>query len=257
MLDALEKKFRRLAIPNLTLYLIVGQAIFFLVLVSHKNLYPRMILFPQAVLDGQWWRLLTFAFMPPRMNVAWAAVELYMLYIMGSALETNWGAFRYNLYLLIGYLATLAVTFSVPGMIATNMYWLGSILLAFAVLYPDFQILLFFIIPMKAKWIALATWLLYGYSMVTGTTMVRMLILASVANYALFFGGDIIRKIRGTHRTIQRRSEAVREAERAFHRCSVCGKTDKSHPDMEFRYCPDCDGAPCYCMDHIHDHEHK
>lgn len=257
MLDALEKKFRRYAIPNLTIYLVAGQAIFFVVLMTQPQLLGQMVLIPNEVLAGEWWRLLAFLFIPPSLNPIFVFFDLYLLFLMGSALEEHWGTFRYNLYVLVGYVATVAATFAVPYATATNFFLVISIFLAFAWLYPEFQIYLFFVLPIRMKWLAVIACLYLGYQYLVGDMMSRMLILAAVANYLLFFGPAMLRKIRGKHREIQRRGDAAREAEQVFHRCVVCGKTEQSHPEMEFRYCPQCEGAPCYCMDHIHDHQHK
>ena len=110
---------------------------------------------------------------------------------MGNSLEGHWGAFRYNIFLLVGYVVTVAVSFLFPFQAATNIFIAGSVFLAFAYLYPDFQLYIFFILPVKIKWLALLTWIGYAYQILTGSWSTRLLVIASITNYLLFFGRDI------------------------------------------------------------------
>ncbi|HEY6007529.1 MAG TPA: hypothetical protein VIU40_04340, partial [Geobacteraceae bacterium] len=51
-------------------------------------------------------------------------------------------------------------------------------------------------------------------------------------------------------------SQVARRPDEPYHRCTVCGITDQSHPQTDFRYCPQCDGQYGYCQEHIFSHEH-
>ena len=268
MLNRLERKLGWLAIPHLTVYLVAGQTFFFLALLAQPGLGQQMVLIPQQVMAGEVWRLLTFVFIPPLIENSFFLIfvifALYLLWLMGEALEQNWGTFRYNAFILVGWLATVASAWIQPGVPATNSYLLGSVFLAFAFLYPDFQLMLFFIIPVKVKWLAALTWVLYGIGFLTALTDSQwsqcMVILAAVANFFLFFWPDLLEKVRRGGRRLRHEAAAMetrRAAEEPFHRCQVCGRTEQSDPELEFRYCPQCTSAPCYCMDHIHDHDHK
>ncbi len=256
LIDKLDRKLRRYAIPNVTLYLIIGQVIFFLFAMSGRFILDRVVLVPDFVRAGEWWRLITFLFIPPATNPIFAFFAWYMFYLMGSALEGHWGAFRYNLFLLTGYLVTVAVTFLFPYSAATNIFIGGSVFLAFAYLYPDFRIYIFFILPVKIKWLAIITWLGYAYEMIVGPWHTRLLVLASISNYLLFFGRDIIWKMKTGNRSMIAQARQFTGKKEPFHKCVVCGKTDISHPQMDFRYCSDCGGLG-YCSDHIFNHEHK
>ncbi len=255
LLDKLERKFRRIAIPNLTLYLIIGQAIFFVGSRSRQIDIGRAILLPELVLEGEWWRLFTFLFIPPASSVIFIFFAWYLFYLMGSALENGWGAFRYNLFLLIGWGVTVAVSFILPSLPASNLFLGGSVFLAFAFLYPEFQLYLFFILPVKIKWLAILTWLWYGYQFLTGSWQMRLMILASVSNFLLFFGKDILWRVKTGGRAMAAQARDLTKGKEPFHRCTVCGKTDVSHPSMEFRYCSECGGLG-YCMEHILNHGH-
>ncbi|MDB5986091.1 MAG: hypothetical protein JWR16_1144 [Nevskia sp.] len=208
------------------------------------------------MLAGEWWRLLSFVFTPPLGNPIFAVFALYLLYFMGGALEAHWGTLRYNLYVLIGILLTIAAAFAFPFAPATNTYVTGSIFLAFAYLFPDYTLYLFLILPVRIKWLALLTWLLYGYEFIFGNWASRLLILAAVANFFLFFGKDIYYRARHGHRQFKRQSSAIANRDKPLHVCTVCGINDKSHRTTEFRYCTKCEPPVAYCMEHLGNHQH-
>ncbi len=251
-----EYKLERFAIPNLTLYLVGGQGIALLLGYTVPGLIGTLFLVPDAVLAGEWWRLLTFVLTPPSGNPFLAIFTLYLLYFMGGSLENHWGTFRYNIFVLVGYLMTIAAAFVFPGNAATNTYITGSILLAFAYLFPDYQIYLFFILPVRIKWLALLTWLYYSFEFVTGDWSVRLLILAAIANFLMFFGKDLFYQARYGHRRMRRGANTIANRDKPNHICTVCGVTDKSHPTLDFRYCTKCEPPVAYCMEHLHNHQH-
>jgi hypothetical protein len=262
LLDRLERKLGRFAVPHVTLALIVFQVGAYIVIQAslrqgQESAAQRLLLIPERVLAGEVWRLVTFLVVPPVTNLIFAFFFWYLFYLMGTALERHWGVFRYNVYLLIGYIATVAVSFLTPDMPSSNGYLQASVFLAFAFLYPDFVLHLFFILPVKIKWLALLTWIGYVLALVFGGWLTRLLVLASVCNFLLFFGRDIVERIQAGRRHMagQAARFAVREPT-YFHRCTVCGITDRTHPDMDFRYCSKCEGTYGYCMEHLHNHEH-
>jgi hypothetical protein len=256
MLDKLERKLRRFAVPNVTLLLIACQVVVYVMAEFRSNAVANIQLVPRLVLEGQFWRLFTFVVEPPPMNVLFAFFFWYLFYLMGSALEQQWGAFRYNVFLLIGYFATVAAAFLTPDVPATNGFVQGTVFLAFAYLFPDFELTLFFILPVKVKWLALIQWAFYGLTFVTGEWSTRAAIAASVLNFFVFFGKDLYLRIKGKRRRMAWQAKTVAEKEKPFHRCLVCGITDKTHPEMDFRYCSKCAGACGYCTEHIRSHEH-
>lgn len=256
LLNRLERKLGRYAIHDLTLYLVGGQGVALLLGLGMPAFLLAMQLVPAAVLAGQWWRLLSFLFTPPSTNPIFAAFALYLLWFMGGALEARWGAFRYNAYVLIGYSMTVATAFAFPYSAASNGYIIGSIFLAFAYLFPDFEIYLFFILPVRVKWLALVTWGLYAYAFATGGWAARLLILAAVTNFLLFFGRDLFLSVRYGHRRMRRRNTAAVERDKPLHVCAVCGITDKSDRTMDFRYCTKCEPPLAYCTVHLDSHEH-
>jgi hypothetical protein len=253
----LERFLRPIALPNLTLGLIVGQVLVFLTAHARPDLIGSIALVPQKVLEGEVWRLVTFLFIAPIGNVIFAAFFWYLFYLMGSSLEVFWGIVRYNLYLLIGLIATVAVSFLTPEEPASNGFLGGSVFLAFAFLNPDFEIYLFFLVPIRIKWLALLTWISFGVAMVIGHGSTRLQVSASVCNFLLFFAPEIWWRVRSARRRMALRARQFATPEKLYyHRCLVCGITDQTHPKMEFRYCSKCAGACGYCTDHLRDHEH-
>ena len=260
----LEKHLRWLAIPNLTRLLIFGQIIAYVLVQSEPRLVEQIVLVPELVVQGQAWRLLTFVFQPPGATLFFAALAWYFFYLLGSSLEEYWGDARYTLFLAIGWAATVGFALLSPLLLPdvligpiSNAFLAGTVFLAFAHLNPDFQILLFFIVPVKIKWMAWATWAWYLYAFVAGSWPARFAIAASVCNYLLFFSRDIGITIRSGHRRMDRSARRFSESRRPVHRCLVCGATEQTNPDFEFRYCSRCSRKACYCMQHLHTHQHQ
>lgn len=255
-LDFLERKFGRFYIPNITIVLIIGQSICCGLSKLQVMDIQDIVLVPQWAVQGEYWRLVTFVFIPPFESLLFSAFAWYMFYLMGSALEQQWGEFRYNIFLFIGYIATVAAAFVHPSLPASNVYLGGSVFLAFAALYPDFMIYLFLILPVKVKWMAVVTWIGYFLQFVMGSWSVRLMIAASVCNFFLFFGQEVAQKIRYARRKMASQAERLMEQGTVRHRCSVCGKNSRDQPAMDFRYCSECDPVRCFCGEHIGGHEH-
>ena len=256
-LDKLERRLGNLAIPHLTEILIFGQAVVWLAATAGWLTLQNIVLVPGLVQSGEWRRLLTFLLIPPSMNPIWLLVGLMFFYFIGKALETQWGEFRYTLFIFAGYAATVASSFLFPRYPVTNMFIGTSIFLAFAILYPEMEVQLFFILPVKMKWLAAFSCVIYVWQILTGTWPIRVQILASLFNLALFFGADFVRLLqRGGRQAVLSTKEAVIEIA-PFHVCVVCGKTDRTHPQENFRYCSQCGGSKGYCSEHIRAHAHE
>jgi hypothetical protein len=259
-LKQFERKLQPLAFANVTVYLVAFQALTAILAATHPNYLGKLVLDHEQLFEGEWWRLFTMIVMPPAQNLIWVAFDLYFFYLMGTALEQHWGALRYNLYLLIGYLCTLLAAL-IPGAVVTNLYWLGSVMLAFAWLYPDFTVLLFLILPTKMKWLGLLTWIIFLGVLVTGDWAQRAEVGGGIVSFLIFFGGDVIQSIGAHYRKSNNQMAKTRAQEEPsvtpVHVCTTCGVSLKTDPHMEFRYCPQCTGTPCYCIHHINNHVHR
>lgn len=256
LLSKLERSIGRFAIPNLSLYLVFGQVTVYLaVLLGHKDT-SAFLFIPRLALMGQWWRILSFLLMPPPMSVIFICFAWWIFYMMGSALEAYWGTFRFNLFIFLGAALTVGLSFLQPEIAVNNAFLAGSVFLAFAYLNPDFELLLFFILPLRIKWLALLTWLVYGFEFLAGGWATRLQVIAATGNFFLFFWGDLLRGARSHQRAVARAADRAAAAVEVRHRCRICGKTDKTNPELDFRYCSKCAGEECYCPEHIRNHEH-
>ncbi len=256
-LKNLERRLRHFAIPQLTLLLVIGQAVLYVLSWQQGGEGAnRFILDMTRVAEGEVWRLITFLFLPKTLSPICIAFALYVFYLMGSALEHLWGDLRFNLYILVGYLATLALAFIPDVDVTSNTYILASVFLAFAYLHPNFQLRLFFLLPVKVKWLALLTWIFYAHAFLFGDWSVKAMVFAAVANFLLFFGRTILRRMRGGRRRMVAGIERIRRGAQPFHRCAACGITERDDPGMEFRVCSACKGGLEYCRDHIRNHAH-
>jgi len=257
ILDKLQRRFSRFAVPNVTVGLIVCQVAVYVAQFTHPGVLDKVALIPALVLQGEVWRLVSFLFQPPLDNPLFAFFFWYLFYLMGTALEQTWGVFRYNVFLLIGYLATVAVSFVTPEQPTFNVFLQGSVFLAFAFLYPDFQLLLLFLIPVKIKWLALLQWIGYFYALVfVPSWPIRLATLAAISNFLLFFWGDLLRRIRSGHWKMVHQADQIQQRDKPRHQCRICGRTEKTDPELSFRYCSKCAGSCCYCEEHLQDHEH-
>jgi len=257
VLTWLERRLGRFAIPNLTLLIIVIQVVLYLGSMQNPQVLSRLLLDSAKIREGDYLRLISFLVMPPGMGPVWAFFFWSLFYMMGTALEIFWGTFRYNVFLLIGYLATLAVVLPFPNGIGTNWFLQGTVFLAFAWLNPDFILNIFFILPVRIKWLALLTWIGFALTLVSGSWPARLTVIASTLNFLIFFAGDLWQWVRTGQRKVVRQAKRITEKPAPFfHRCVTCGITDKSHPEMDFRYCSRCEGEACYCSEHLRDHTH-
>ena len=271
-LDKMERRFGRYAIRNLTMYLLAGYAIGYLLSFTMPQLLTYFTLEPALILKGQVWRLLSWVIIPPNDNIIFVIFMMLLYYSLGNTLESYWGAFRYNVYIFSGILFTVIGAFIVNGLIGGitgfgslySTYYINmSIFLACASIMPDYQLLLYGIIPIKMKWLAVLDVVLLAVDAVQGGLIIRIVIIASLWNFIIFFFCN--RNLRGhSPKQAARRKKFQKQisppqnqyAGGAKHRCAVCGRTELDNPTLEFRYCSKCNGNYEYCQDHLFTHEH-
>ena len=278
---------RSKGIPNLMLYICIATAIVYIMSMFDRSntLYYALCFDRDAILHGQVWRLFTYVFTYGigSYNLLLIAISLFCYYTLARAMENAWGTFRFNLFYLTGILL-MDVYALLFNSYATVTYLNLSLFLGYATMYPDAQFLLLFIIPVKAWIFALFDLGLTVLEVVQLTFPVNyfphnLFPLVAIANYFLFFGKDVLNVLPGPWRAKARRSFQKKSAGPSAprpnvqyykvttqqsatvkvpytHRCTVCGRTDISDPQLEFRYCSRCSGYHCYCEDHISDHTH-
>lgn len=258
-LDSLEKHLGFLAVPNFILTLIAAQVIISgAILTGHVD-YASVILNPRFVFAGEWWRTFSFIIAPPfvaagALDALFLAFYWYILWMMSSALEAVWGAFRFNVFLIMGIFFTvagslLAQLISPNALIELSVLAISmSIFFGFATTHPNVEFLVMFILPVKVKWLAWFAGVLTLFAFLGGPTMGhRLAILAPVLNYFLFFGGDLIQASKSRERRNKFAAERKQAASEALHICSVCAASDQTHPERHFRYKVVDGGAVCIC----------
>ena len=278
-LNKLERKFGNWAVPNLIVWLIGAYTIGFVLYQVNPSIIGLLMLSPYHILHGQVWRLITWVFMPTDTNLVYLLIMALFYYQLGTTLERTWGTFRFNVYIFGGMLFTVIGAFLLYGImylmnggVTTEMLLIGtsfstsyinmSIFLAFACMYPDMQVLLMFIIPIKMKWMALVYAAMALYYFFTGSLAVKVAIGASLLNFVIFFCSS--RNIKRFGPKEQARKAKFRQQSRphmtysngARHRCAVCGRTELDDPNLEFRFCSKCNGNYEYCQDHLFTHQH-
>jgi hypothetical protein len=176
--------------------------------------------------------------------------------MFGTALEQHWGVVRYNTFLMLGALLTIAVAGLVPNMAVDGMFLYGTVFLAFATYNPDFTLNLFFVLPVKVKWLAWLQAAGYGLAFLAGGMVEKMLVLASIGNYLIFFAPNAITWFRNRDRRKKWEARQFKPEAQPRHKCAKCGIDSDTHPNADFRYCSKCGGEKAYCQDHLRDHEH-
>lgn len=278
-LNKLERKFGRYAISNLTLYIIGTYVIGYLMEIFAGNILSYLLLDPAMILKGQVWRLVTWLLIPPESLGVFTIIMLYFYYSLGNTLERTWGTFRYNFYIFGGIVTTIVGAFVLYGacvliygadvasvysavysMFFSTYYISLSIFLGFALTYPDMQVLLMFIIPIKMKWLAVIDVVYLFYYMIIGDWGTRVVIISSLLNVLIFFlSTRNYRRIspKEIHRKQVYQKQVRPTPGVTKHKCAICGRTEEDGEHLEFRFCTKCDGNYEYCQDHLFTHEHK
>ncbi len=300
MWSKLEKKIGKFAIPGLINYLIGGYAVGYLLeALSHALGYSfasYLTLEPYYIIhEFQIWRIITWVLIAPQQNILFALIMMFFYWQLGRVLEQTWGTLKFNVYIFGGIIFTVIGAFLLYGIYGVlngapvmlgayfSTYYINmSIFLAFALSYPDMQILLYFIIPVKMKWMAVVYGVLILFEFISVGWEGRVAIFASLLNFIIFFittrnwrtisPKEQMRKARYRQATGQgggfagfgggrqsstsasqqnRRNEPV-----GRHKCAICGRTDVSNPELTFRFCSKCNGNYEYCNDHLFTHTH-
>jgi Rhomboid family len=276
LLARLERRFGRYAIHNLISVVVGGMAIVWVLSLLKPEFQDRLWLDIPAVRHGQVWRLVTFLFIPPPSKPMWVIINLYFTWWVGSSLEQRWGPFKFNAYYLLGALGTVvAAVIAGP---ATNFWLDASLFLAFATVFPDVTILLFFLIPVRVKWLGIVAALFMAYAAATQGWGARGSIAASMVNYLVFFGEHwyAVLRDRGTVSRQKVRRESVRPAPGGLRPgpggripgpmpdgrpvfgervCAVCGAREAEGADIRVCSCEKCGGQQrSLCLVHARNH---
>lgn len=260
-------KHPHFGVRNLMLYITIANVGFWLLGALNPMFLSYLAFDPALILRGQVWRLVSFILYPPSTGLL-AFIVFYFYYWIGSTLEQYWGTPQFNIYFISGVVFTVIYGFLMYFITGINFrldaeYIYLSMFFSFAALFPDMQVLLFYIIPIKIKYLAYVDAAFFLVSVLTLPFPMDLLPVVAVLNFLLFCGGELLRNLpRRTSRNavnFRRESRRIRREERDklyTHKCAVCGRTDADYPDLEFRYCSRCAGYHCFCQDHINNHIH-
>lgn len=286
-----EKKFGKYAISNLTFILIMCYVAGYIVQLVNGDLLYFLALDPYQILHGQIWRLVTWIIIPPSSLGIFTILMLYFYYSVGNALERTWGTYRYNVYIFSGMLFTIiasflsmivcyamygdlfnsaetaAYVFASGSSLFSTYYVNMSIMLAFAATFPNAEVLLMYVVPVRMKWLGIiyGVYLIAEFAVGIGNPVYnifkRFAILASVVTFVVFWltSKNTMHMSPGQ---IKRRAKFHKEVKRSVppkmsgHKCTICGQTDEDNENLEFRFCSKCSGNYEYCQNHLFTHEH-
>lgn len=271
----------RFGIPNLMRVIVIGNvAVYVLMLLTQANDANALSFLTfnlNALLHGEVWRLVTFVFVPAYSSPFALLISLYFYYWIGSTLERQWGTAKFNLYYISGALLTV-LGVVLASLITGNPYLTAagtgyvnlSMFFAFAFLFPDTTVLLFFILPVRMKWLAYLDGALFAFDIIKAIGAHNwagvVLPIVALLNFAVFIWPEVHylkerAKYQNSRKTVQFRQAQQQQAKQTQqqgyrHKCAVCGRTDTDYPDLQFRYCSKCVGYHCFCQDHIFNHVH-
>ncbi len=272
-LDRMERRFGKYAIKNLMKYMSVLYGLGFVVSTVNPSVYlTTLCLRPSKVMSGEIWRLVTWLMYPPSTSAFFGLIMIYVYFSLGTVIERICGAFRFNLFLLGGILMHIVAVmiiymFTGISIVLTPENLNMTIMLAYMALIPDAVFVLFFVIPIKAKYLGVIYLVMTLMNFFAGNLGVKVDIAVSLVNFAIFYftsatqakdkiSRSIVSAIKKHEKARDNVTRMKPASGAARHRCAVCGRTELDDPNLEFRYCSKCAGEYEYCMDHLYTHVH-
>jgi membrane associated rhomboid family serine protease len=265
LLARLERTLGRFAIERLITFIVGGMAIVFLLSQAKPEFLSYLRLDPSRALKEPW-RFVTYLFIPPSDSTIWVLFALYWTWLIGANLEQEWGAFKLNVYYLIGALGTTAAAW-ITGEPQANFWLNTSLFFAFATVFPNYEIYVFFIIPIRVKWLALLTLAFVGLNFFAGDIGVKAAIAVALGNYLLFFAGHLLALARGQQLQMRQavrrtqfrpakteRTSDVGSAASASRACAICGARQDEGADIRVCSCEKCGGPRELCLEHARNH---
>ena len=250
LLDKLERRLGFLAIPGLHRILVGFGGLVFILSLALPGFTSMLVLDPEKIRHGEVWRLITYIFIPQSLSPLWVIFALWFLWWVGEGTERAMGAFQFTLYFVIGMIGTTIAAFFF-GSNFSNAMLISSIFFAFARFYPEEMIYVLFILPVRIKYLAWVYCALLILGFFTGSNSYRAALIAAFANYLIFFGPEIIHQARHRRSVSERRRRfevQTKPETESLHKCAVCGRTELTDPDLEFRVARDGEE---YCMAHL------
>jgi len=195
-IEKLEHSLEEWSIPYLIRGLIGLNLVAWLLNGFSPSFVGTLSLNPDLVLQGEFWRIITFLFIPAINNSTLSPIFMlffvFFTWFISDLLEDTWGSFKITLYFIIGVITINLAAFIVPT-IGTNYYLFQSLVCCAAILYPNLEITLFPIpIPIKLKWLGI----FYGFLIALYFLGNPVMVFASLLPFLLFVGPGSIQLIR-------------------------------------------------------------
>lgn len=282
LMDKMEQKFGRGRGPNLMLVLIGCYAVGFVVSYIFPAFEMLICFNPELILKGQVWRIITFVFTPNASNLFLAILTCYIYFSISKALEQIIGKFRLNFFLILGLVleiiagfiyyyvckANVLTVMNAGYVMYLNPYYLYAMLFVlFAMIFPDARFLFMLFIPVRGRWMVFITLALYmldvaqafangmpGYGWLLVTMIIAALL--TVIIFIVLTGQRIRVRKRSNVVNMKAYSQTKTQEKKPRHKCAVCGRTELSNPELDFRYCSKCQGDYEYCSEHLYTHMH-
>ena len=259
-LAKLERKYGKYAIEHLTYVIVGGMVLVFMLTMVRPDFATKLVLDLDLVKRGEVWRIFTYLFLPTSNSIFWILFAIWWVWIIGTNLETEWGPLKFNLFYLLGMVGTTVAAW-ITGAAQGNSWLNQSLFLAFATIFPNYEIYPIPFIPfsIRVKWLALLDCLYIAFGLATGDWTMRAAIIAALGNYLLFFSGTLWTLVRS--RNLQVRQAARRASFRPVAEkltggrvCAICGKREEEGADIRVCSCEKCGGPRNLCLEHARNH---
>lgn len=271
-------------IPKLlTIIAIIRVAVYIVLMMDKSNtLYDLLCFDPSAICHWQLWRLVSFVLLPDGGMLISFIISVIFYIFLGRMLESSLGTLKFNLYFFFSVLVLDAAAMILYAIEPIAGLYCGlslplmleySLLFAFAIRFGETSVYLFFVIPLKMKYLAWIDLFMLVMFSVNAPGLAKLLPLFALLPCVLFFFSELPALLpsflqrktnRPRRKVIDTTGYSVRTEKKSTRKeipiyrqkCTICGRTDVDSPDLEFRYCSKCRGYHCYCMDHISNHPH-
>jgi membrane associated rhomboid family serine protease len=285
LLARLERRLGRYAVAHFTLFIVGGMAVVFVLSMLKPSFITMLQLDLAKVRQGEVWRLFTYLFLPESKSPFWIIIALYWVWMIGTNLENEWGAFKFNIYYLLGMVGT-TIAAAITGDAVGNTWLNMSLFLAFATVFPNYEIFLFFVLRIKVKWLGILAAGLLVFELAMGSWPTRGAVLAASLNYLLFFSGHLYALARsreagarmparshagtvassgspakssGARTTTQELHHAATSPTGGQRVCAICGaREDEDDADIRVCSCEKCvaasGGQRMLCLPHARSH---
>ena len=281
-LDKLERKLKGRCIPHITRIFVICSILGDLLYMQNTASVGYFAFSPHLIMQGQVWRLITWIFMPSgNTSSFWGLLFIFCLWMLGESLENSLGSFKMNFFffgsiiffdivgmLFFGITCLAPINGSIIEIWLTMSYSLFSLYLMLGLFMPDAEVRLYFVLPIKMKWLVIVYFVDFAYKiyacfklgLVYGIMMGTVIILTLI--FLLVFVALCKRKVSHSQRKRQRQYQANFSQPRpgsgiARNKCCICGRTEITNPELTFRYCSKCTGGKQYCNDHLFTHTHS